>query len=661
MAKNRSKRSENGITALYERLSKDDELQGESNSIIHQKEMLENYANSKGYSNLKHYSDDGWSGASFDRPAWNKLIEDVKADKVAIVIVKDLSRVGRDHLQVGFFTDVLFRDREIHFIAIENGVDSDHEETSDFAPFLNIMNEWYVKDTSKKIKSVLRMRGMSGKAHTSNVPCYGYLKDPDNHDHWIIDNEAAEVVRHIYKLCIDGKGPKQIAEILREEKVERPSYHWAKMGVGNNLISYDSERPYEWTNSTVAGILSKSEYLGNTVNFKTYKKSYKDKKRKKSDEKDLVTFEGSQEPIIDQETWDIVQRIRQNRRRRNDMGEANPLTGLVYCADCGAIMYNHRERAPREKKYYTSKGEERVYIQKEADSYDCSTHTCALQRHEDACSSHSIPTETLRKLVLESIKEVCSYAVENEDQFIALVEDASNDENRQYMKTLQTRIDKNDKKMKETDKLIRRIYEDNVSGKLSDKMFDSMLRDYEADQAKLEDAIDRDTKELNKIQSENRNVEKFLELAKKYTSFDELTPTMINEFVEKILVHKAVGTGANRVMEVEIYFNFVGKFTVPHEQEVLTEEDAEAKRIAEDKLERKRASGRKYMAKMREKNKALRDQEKERREAQKAEELKRLINLEMPVKEGAQTNTETSGPSLTEQTEYREGPHEVAV
>ena len=297
----RKKDRSNGITALYERLSRDDDNAGESNSIVHQKQMLEDYAMKHGFTNLVHFTDDGWSGATFDRPSWNRLVEGVKNGEITACICKDMSRIGRDHLQVGFFTDILFREKEVRFIAINNGIDSDRQETSEFAPFLNIMNEWFVRDTSKKIKAVLKSRGSSGNAHTSNIPPYGYLKDPENPDHWIIDEEAAEVVRRIYRMTIEGKGPYQIARELSEEKIERPSYYLGKKGLGNHASNYDKENPYMWRGNQVTTLIARPEYIGKTVNFRTFKNSYKDKKTKRADKEDWVVFDDTQEPIVDEE------------------------------------------------------------------------------------------------------------------------------------------------------------------------------------------------------------------------------------------------------------------------------------------------------------------------------------------------------------------------
>ena len=281
----------NVYTTVNERLSRDDDNAGESNSIVHQKQMLEDYAMKHGFTNLVHFTDDGWSGATFDRPSWNRLVEGVKNGEITACICKDMSRIGRDHLQVGFFTDILFREKEVRFIAINNGIDSDRQETSEFAPFLNIMNEWFVRDTSKKIKAVLKSRGSSGNAHTSNIPPYGYLKDPENPDHWIIDEEAAEVVRRIYRMTIEGKGPYQIARELSEEKIERPSYYLGKKGLGNHASNYDKENPYMWRGNQVTTLIARPEYIGKTVNFRTFKNSYKDKKTKRADKEDWVVFD----------------------------------------------------------------------------------------------------------------------------------------------------------------------------------------------------------------------------------------------------------------------------------------------------------------------------------------------------------------------------------
>ena len=599
----------NGVTALYERLSKDDELTGESNSITNQKNMLLDYARKNGYTNIVHYTDDGWSGASFDRPSWKNMIKDIEDGKASTVIVKDMSRVGRDYLQVGFYTEVMFREKGVHFIAISNGVDSDKRESAEFAPFLNIMNEWYVRDTSRKITSVLKARGMSG-VHTSNHCLYGYKKDPENNTKWLIDEEAAEVVRRIFRLCVAGKGPYDIARILSEEKVERPSYYQAKRGVGTHKTSADMDNPYMWRGATVADILRRPEYLGHTVNFRTYKESYKDKKPKKTAKEDLVIFENTQEPIIDEQTWNMVQELRKTVRKPDIMGEANPLTGKLFCADCGGKMYNHRHRTGRIRKDMYTNGKQR-YIPPE-DCYNCANYNLSRQKYVVQCSSHSIQTWVIRQLVLDTIKKTCDFAISNEQEFLELVSSSSAKTQQDMAVKAKGRIKASEKRCEEINRMIRKLYEDNVSGRLSDKHFDMMLSEYEKEMGVLEQQIENDRDTINTLETETNNVEHFMELVKRYTDFTELTAPMINEFVSKIMIHKAEGKGAERTQEVEIYLNYVGKVELPQEQVILSEEELLQQEKERKRLEKKRASNRKYMARKREE--IRRQQEKERTE-----------------------------------------------
>ena len=603
----RKKERVNGITALYERLSRDDDTAGDSNSIIHQKQMLEDYAVKHGFTNLVHFTDDGWSGASFDRPAWNRLVEGVKNGEITTVIAKDLSRIGRDHLQVGFFTDILFREKEIHFIAINNSIDSDHQETSEFAPFLNIMNEWYVRDTSKKIKTVLKARGNSGKAHTSNIPPYGYLKDPDNPDHWIIDEEAAEVVRRIYRLTIEGKGPYEIARELAENKVERPSYYLGKKGLGNHAANYDQDNPYMLRGNQVAALIARPEYIGKTVNFRTYKNSYKDKKTKKADKEDWVIFDGTQEPIIHAETWELAQKLRMNVRKANAMGEPNVLTGKVYCADCGAAMYNHRQRNARVKTYYTAEGELRYQKANPEDTFECSTYNLSRQKYGRSCSCHHISTKALRKIILETIQKTCSYVSLNEREFVEALQEASAAQNAATTEGIRVRLERNEKRVHELDMLIRKIYEDNVAGRLPDRLFQSMLTDYEGEQSELTKIIEIDRGDIDRSIGGQKNAERFIALVRKYKNIDELTPAIINEFIDKILVHEPSGSGAERTIEVEVYLNYIGQFRVPEKPIVMTEEERIAAEKAAEKLRRKREYNRKYMKKIREKSKRFKE------------------------------------------------------
>ena len=591
------------ITALYERLSRDDDLTGDSNSIINQKKMLEDYAKANGFTNCVHFTDDGWSGGSFDRPSWKRMIEGIGKGEIAAVLVKDLSRVGRDYLQVGFYTEVMFREKGVRFVAITNGVDSDKRESSEFAPFLNIMNEWYIRDCSRKITSVLRARGMSGK-HTSNHCIYGYKKDPNDKDHWIIDEEAAEVVRRIYRMAIEGKGPYEIARILATEKVERPSYYLAQRGMGNHQSNYNAADPYTWRGGTVADILSKQEYMGYTVNFRTYKESYK--RVKMTPKEDLVIFENTQEAIIDKETWERVQTLRKTIRRTDSIGKANPLTGLMFCADCGAKMYNHRGKAGNARDWA---GRPNGKKRPDRDEYNCSRYDLGNQHYDKYCTTHLIRTAVVNELLLEAIKGVCDYALNNEAEFMAQVCSASEDRQEKAARSIRQRKQRNEKRTDELTRLIRKLYEDNVSGRLSDTLFEQMLRDFEAELSDLTEIVSQDQQELERISRETINAEKFLSLVRKYTDFSELTPAMINEFVEKILVHQAQGKGASRIQEIEIFFNFVGKVDIPHKEVEVTEEEKAALAEQERRRAKKAEYNRRYMEKKRRQWKEQQEQE----------------------------------------------------
>ena len=399
------KQTEGKITALYERLSRDDDLTGDSNSIINQKKYLEAYARQQGYENLVHYTDDGYSGGNFDRPAWKDLIADIEAGKVAHVIVKDMSRAGRDYLQTGFYTEVFFRQHGVHFVAIANSVDSNDQNSNEFAPFLNIMNEWYLRDLSRKQKAAVRMKGESGKPIT-NIAIYGYKKDPQDKYHWLIDEEAAAVVRRIFRLTIEGNGPYEIARILFDEQVETPAVYFGKKGMGVWKSRKEFPNPYNWSGYIVGQILSKPEYMGHTVNFRSHKASYTDKSSVPNPKEEWLIFENTHEAIVNKETWELAQKLRKTPKRIDTIGEANPLTGLLYCADCGEKMYNHRSRGGTAKNPYPS------------DFFDCSSYTLAHQKRTHACSGHYIRTKAVRELILETIRAASAFAVANQDEFM---------------------------------------------------------------------------------------------------------------------------------------------------------------------------------------------------------------------------------------------------
>ena len=572
------------ITALYERLSRDDELVGDSNSIINQKKLLEDYAARNGFGNPVHFTDDGWSGGNFERPAWKRLVEEVEAGNVGAVIVKDMSRVGREYLQTGWYTEIFFRDHGVPFIAIGNGVDSIDQRTEEFTPFLNIVNEFYIRDCSRKARATLQAKSGAGK-HLAAYPPYGYKQAPENKERWIVDEDAATVVRHIFRLSIEGYGIGQIARILREERVERPSYHMAKLGVKNMEKSFDMSRPYDWNNATVARIISRPEYLGHTVNFRTTKESYKSKKVTHNDPDKWHVIENTHEPIIDPETWKLAQKVRETVRRTDNTGVANPLTGLMYCADCGAKMYNHRRFGSSHGKIDPKTGLSTI------DHYDCSTYRMTMRRVSPVCSNHYISTKAVRELILCAIRTVSAYAISNEKEFAEKIRAASEVRQREAAKDLKRKLNRDRKRSAELDRLIQKLYEAYATDKLSEKRFEVLTAQYENEQAALEESIAKGQTELDAFDADTVRVDQFMALARKYTDFSELTTPMINEFVDKIIVHKAVKTAdGERTQEIEIFLKFIGKFDVPMPEPTPEElaRQAEIRKRRADGRERER-------------------------------------------------------------------------
>jgi DNA invertase Pin-like site-specific DNA recombinase len=534
------------ITALYERLSRDDDLQGESNSIINQKKILEDYAAKSGFSSLEHFTDDGISGTTFERPGWKRMIAEIEAGNVGTVVCKDLSRIGRDYLKVGFYTEVMFREKGVRFIAVSNNIDSAAGD-NEFAPFMNIMAEWYARDTSRKIKTVLHAKGREGKRLTS-IAVYGYRKSPDDRNKWIIDEEAAAVVRRIFRMTIEGRGPCQIARILTDERVTRPSVHAALRDEGTYTPAGAAE-PHRWLPETVHTILARPEYMGRTVNFRTYKDSYKDRKRKRRQPEEWMVFEGTQEPIIDPETWRTAQKCGKARRRDTARGEPNPLTGLVYCADCGSRMYNSRGPLAREHDSH--------------DAYICG----ANRKYPPKCTAHYIRTSVLRSLTLDAIRRVSEFVLGGGEEFARKIREASEIQGKEAAKAGREQLAKSVKRQSEIDAVIKRLYEDKVNGSLSAKRFEVLSREYEEEQENLEKQITGLRADLGRFAEDGTRAEKFMELVKRYTDFTELTTPMLNEFVEKILVREAVRIDCKRTQEVDIYFNFIGKFDVPAQPE----------------------------------------------------------------------------------------------
>lgn len=543
------------ITALYERLSKDDDVLGDSNSIINQKRILEDYAAKNGFSFCAHYTDDGYSGGSFNRPGWKKLIKDIESGIIQAVIAKDMSRVGRNYLETGYYTEVFFRQHNVRFIAISNNVDSADQSSSEFAPFLNIMNEWYIRDCSRKMRATYKLKSKAEKAFTNNV-IYGYKKSTEEKGKWIIDEEAADVVRRIYKMSIEGLGSYKIARILQEQKVQRPSYYLALRGQGTQRKRIDMSRPYDWVGTTVTNILSKQEYAGHTVNYRTISDSYKNKQRKKNPSTEWQIIRNTHEAIVDDETWELAQRTRKVVHRYDTNGNANPLTGLVYCADCGCRLYNHRGRKKAKLNNDGFDSQTGLYPY---DFYDCSTYTLSLQRVERKCSSHYIPTRTLRELIRIAIQSTCKVALGNEEQFYELVKQHSaamlEHEDTSIIKEYEHKKERD----RELDNLLKNLYEAYSSGKITEKRFLILSKEYENEQTQLEADTEQLASRIEALKNDHNRGEKFLALAKKYTDFSVVTTPMIYEFIDKIIVHKARKSKEKNDQDVEIVLKYLEK------------------------------------------------------------------------------------------------------
>ena len=530
------------ITALYPRLSHEDELAGESNSISNQKRILETYARQNGFSNLKWYTDDGYSGANFQRPGFQAMLADIEAGKVGTVIVKDMSRLGRNYLQVGMYTEMIFPQKNVRFIAINDGVDSAQGE-NDFAPLRNIFNEWLVRDTSKKIKAVKRSKGMSGKPITSK-PVYGYLMDEE--ENFIIDEEAAPVVRQIYSLCLAGNGPTKIARMLTEQEIPTPgTLEYRRTG---STRRYHPGYECKWATNTVVHLLENREYTGCLVNFKTEKVSYKLKHSVENPPEKQAVFENHHEPIIDRETWERVQELRKQRKRPNRYDEVGLFSGILFCADCGSVMYQQR--------YQTDKRKQDCYI-------------CGSYKKRTAdCTAHFIRTELLTAGVTENLRKITSYAAKHEARFMKLLVEQNEDGGRRRNAARKKELETAQKRISELSAIFKRLYEDSVTGRISDERFSELSADYEAEQKELKERAAGLQAELSKSQEAAENAEKFMKVVRRHTSFEELTPTLLREFVEKIVIHESVALdgkrrGKLRRQEIEIYYSFVGKVELP--------------------------------------------------------------------------------------------------
>ena len=520
------------ITALYARLSKDDEQQGESLSIENQKRILETYARDNGFLNCRFFVDDGWSGANFQRPGFMEMMDCVENGEVKCVITKDLSRMGRNYLQVGMFTEITFPKKGVRFIAINDGVDSAQGD-NDLTPLKNLFNEWMVRDTSRKIKAVFRSKGMSGKPLTSQ-PVYGYLKGEDGR--FIIDEEAAPVVRQIYSLCLAGNGPTKIARVLTEQEIPTPgTLEYRRTG---STRRYYPDYPYKWATNTIVHILERKEYLGHTVNFKTRKQSYKSKKKLWNDPSEWVIFENTQPPIVEESVFLIVQNIRRSRRRPTKMGDMGIFSGLLYCAECGGKMYQCRA---------TNFTEEQKY-------FICSTY----RKGKDLCTTHSIKNVVLHEIVLRNLREAIEYVTQYEAEFIQEAADSRLRERDAEFSRKRETLSRAESRIAELDNLFKHLYEDNVTGKLSDERFIKMSRDYELEQENLKSMAEVLREEIKQQEKQKTNVKAFISVVKKYTDMQELDASILREFIDRIEVSHTDKKSKTR--EITIVYNFIGAF-----------------------------------------------------------------------------------------------------
>ena len=582
------------ITALYERLSRDDEAAGDSVSIQTQKTVLRDYAQQHGFSNCVDYPDDGYSGGNFDRPRWKDLIADIEAGKVSTVIVKDMSRVGRNYLQTGYYTEVYFPQNNVRFIAVSNNVDSNDQSTAEFAPFLNIMNEWYLRDASRKQKQAYQARVKAGVPATNQV-IYGYRKDPEKKHHWLVDEEAAEVVRKIFRLAASGLGVQHIAETLHKEHIERPAAYMQRKGYADHKFRPSLNRPYDWNASTVSAMLKRPEYLGHSVSFRHSNISYKTKKQKENDPSEWIVLENTHEAIVDQELFDLAQRNRRTVRRVDKTGKPNILTGLVFCADCGRKMYNRR----RGKSFDPITG---VYKE---DYYGCSTYNLTRYFTGRSCTSHAIQTRMLRGLILETIRKVTAFALRDKTRFAEKIREQSKLKRASEAKDLQKKVTKAKRRVEELDRLLMKLYEDYALERIPYDRYSEYAGRYEGELKALKTELAADQQSLDLYTEDSENIERFYALANRYTDLSVLTDEIVLAFVDRILVHEPRMIDGERTLDVEIFLKHIGKVELESIQEVpLTAEE----QAAEAEKKRKRAYHRQY----------YREKVKPKKEAQKA-------------------------------------------
>lgn len=533
------------LTILYERLSHEDGRENESLSIEHQKTYLEEYAIRNGFTNFVHRTDDGWSGTRWDRPGFLQMMDDIGRGNVGQILIKDMSRLGRDHLRVGLFLEQL-REQGVRLIAVAEGIDTAKGE-DDFMPFRNIFAEWHARDTSRKIRAIFGARTAAGNHVTGALP-YGYLHDPQDRQKWILDEEAAPIVKRIFRSVIDGKPVAKIAAELAAEKILTPAAHWRDIGEKTSMGASSAD-PCRWSSGTIIQILKKEEYMGWKVLNKTGKESYKSKKRQATPDNRLI-FKDAHPQIIDEETWNVVQRLRGTKRRVYKLdGEPNPLTGVLYCADCGEKMYHKRGGSGRP-------------------DHPHHEYVCSSYRHYSrSCTSHYIRVPVVEQLILEAIRRVSGYVRENEAEFIERVREKSELQQETAVKESRRKLTKSKRRRDEISGLIKKLYETYAAGKIPENHFSELLTGYDTELAELDKQIAELQTAVDTYNTDSVRADKFIELVKRHTEFTEFSASLLNEFVEKVIVHEATKKNGVREQEVEIYLNFIGKFDLPELEE----------------------------------------------------------------------------------------------
>ena len=574
------------ITALYERLSHDDERSGESVSIENQKRILEDYARKNGFTNIRHFTDDGVRGTTFKRPGLDAMLDEIRAGNVATVIIKDQSRIGRDVVEVGLLKRT-FDEYHVRFIAANDNLDTANGFDI-MSIFRDVINEWYVADTSRKIKTVFKSRMEKGLRCSGSVS-YGYLASKENKGEWVIDEEAAAVVRRIFQSVVAGESVASIARTLRAEKIPIPSEHWKRIGAPVRAAKYAD--PYAWSASTIGYILKRPEYMGRKVLGKTVCENYKTKSTRKTTPDEQFIFDGEIPAIVDEETWQTVQKLRETKRRAPKKQTApNRLTGLLYCADCGAKL-THRHNLVQGK-----------WIE---DAFICSSYR---QLTRD-CTMHHIPTAKIEAAILAAIQRVSWYVRHNEAEFAERVREASGRHQEQAVKVYRQKVNKAQRRHKELDGLIKKLYEGNATGKIPDRHFTRLLAEYDEEQSTLEASIAQWQGQIENWNADALKTDQFIQLVSRYTDFSELTTPMLNEFIEKVVVHEGEGRGNSRRQRIDIYLNFIGAFEVPahivtpmeieeqrRQQEEQAAKEAKSKELEKARYEKRKADKREFTA-----------------------------------------------------------------